>query len=164
MAFRFRLEQEDGPSSRPEHGLLRSRGRGRPCTGLGCLPPREWRSRTGKYLCRSTCRKTPTPQSVLRSSFRTGSHTADTGTSARGSAHTMGPLSPFGPSPEGEDRVFTFKLEWQDGTPADPPTLHTAVPNWAAGDTIPLGRDRALRVVDIGTDPDGEPVLVVEPG
>jgi hypothetical protein len=60
--------------------------------------------------------------------------------------------------------MFTFKFEWQDGTPADPPTLHTAVPNWAAGDTIPLGRDRALRVVDIGTDPDGEPVLVVEPG
>jgi hypothetical protein len=33
---------------------------------------------------------------------------------------------------------FTFRLEHQDGTPADPPTLHTAVPNWSAGDTIPL--------------------------
>jgi hypothetical protein len=38
------------------------------------------------------------------------------------------------------------KLEHEDGTPADPPTLHTAVPNWSAGDTIPLGRDRILRV------------------
>jgi hypothetical protein len=33
---------------------------------------------------------------------------------------------------------FTFRLENEDGTPADPPTLHTAVPNWQAGDTIPL--------------------------
>jgi hypothetical protein len=37
---------------------------------------------------------------------------------------------------------FTFKLEHEDGTPADPPTLHTAVPNWAAGDTILLGPAR----------------------
>jgi hypothetical protein len=35
---------------------------------------------------------------------------------------------------------FYFKLEHKDGTPADPPTLNTAVPNWALGDTIPLGR------------------------
>jgi hypothetical protein len=38
--------------------------------------------------------------------------------------------------------AFTFKLQPKDGTPADPPTLHTAVPNWSPGDTIPLGRDR----------------------
>jgi hypothetical protein len=25
---------------------------------------------------------------------------------------------------------FTFRLELVDGTPADPPTLKTAVPNW----------------------------------
>jgi hypothetical protein len=37
---------------------------------------------------------------------------------------------------------FYFRLELEDGTPADPPTLHTAVPNWAPGDTIPLGADR----------------------
>jgi hypothetical protein len=36
---------------------------------------------------------------------------------------------------------FTFKLEHQDGTPADPPVLHTAVPNWSAGDTIPLSAE-----------------------
>jgi len=38
--------------------------------------------------------------------------------------------------------MFTFKLEQEDGTPADPPTLHTAVPNWQIGDTIPLGADK----------------------
>jgi len=26
--------------------------------------------------------------------------------------------------------AFTFKLEHEDGTPADPPVLHPAVPNW----------------------------------
>jgi hypothetical protein len=28
---------------------------------------------------------------------------------------------------------FTFKLEQEDETPADPLVLHTAVPNWSAG-------------------------------
>jgi hypothetical protein len=28
---------------------------------------------------------------------------------------------------------FAFKLEHKDGTPADPPVLHTAVPTWSAG-------------------------------
>jgi hypothetical protein len=56
------------------------------------------------------------------------------------------------------------RLELEDGTPADPPVLHTAVPNWSAGDTIPLGADRVLRVVEI-RDATGfaeQPVLVVE--
>jgi hypothetical protein len=57
--------------------------------------------------------------------------------------------------------AFTFKLEHEDGTPADPPVLKTAVPNWNAGDTIPLGREM-LRVVDVRSgDPDRNPVLVV---
>jgi hypothetical protein len=36
--------------------------------------------------------------------------------------------------------------------------------NWATGDTIPLGADRMLRVVEIkpGPEPDCDPVLVVE--
>jgi hypothetical protein len=51
-------------------------------------------------------------------------------------------------------------LASEDGTPADPPTLHTAVPNWPPGDTIPLGR-KTLRVVDVRDDSDGA-VLVVE--
>jgi hypothetical protein len=61
--------------------------------------------------------------------------------------------------------AFTFKLEHEDGTPADPPVLHTAVPNWSAGDTIPARRDRALRVVGIrtGGNPDEKPTLVVVP-
>jgi hypothetical protein len=57
--------------------------------------------------------------------------------------------------------AFTFKLEHEDGTPADPPVLHTAVPNWSAGDTIPLGAERALRVVETRLD-DDDPVLVSE--
>jgi hypothetical protein len=58
---------------------------------------------------------------------------------------------------------FTFKLELEDGTPADPPVLHTAVPNWQAGDTIPLGADRMLRVIAIrDDDADQPPALVVE--
>jgi hypothetical protein len=59
---------------------------------------------------------------------------------------------------------FTFTLEHEDGSPAEPPTLRTAVPNWGPGDTIPLGGDRTLRVVEIrpGSEPDADPVLVVE--
>jgi hypothetical protein len=40
---------------------------------------------------------------------------------------------------------FAFKLEREDGTPADPPTLQAAVPNWRAGDLIALGAGRSLR-------------------
>ena len=59
--------------------------------------------------------------------------------------------------------TFTFKLEQANGTPAEPPTLRSAVPNWRVGDTIPLGRDRALRVVGIVVSNDDEPsVLIVE--
>lgn len=44
--------------------------------------------------------------------------------------------------------AFTYKLEHGDGTPADPPILRTAVSAWSPGDTIPLGRDRILRVTE----------------
>jgi hypothetical protein len=58
--------------------------------------------------------------------------------------------------------AFMFKLRLEDGTPADPPTLETAVPNWRSGDTIPLGR-KTLRVVHVrDEDADQAPVLVVE--
>jgi hypothetical protein len=58
--------------------------------------------------------------------------------------------------------AFLFKLETIDGAPAEPPSLATAVPNWRAGDTIPLGR-RILRVVHVRDDgADQPPVLVVE--
>lgn len=58
--------------------------------------------------------------------------------------------------------AFKFKLEHEDGTPAEPPTLHTAVPNWSPGDTIPLGRDRTLRVIETRFANE-DLVLVVEP-
>jgi hypothetical protein len=58
--------------------------------------------------------------------------------------------------------AFLYRLEQEDGTPADPPTLRTAVPNWSEGDTIPLG-GRTLRVVAVrDDDADQPPVLVVE--
>jgi hypothetical protein len=56
---------------------------------------------------------------------------------------------------------FFLKLERADGTPAEPPTLHTAVPNWSPGEKIPLGRGRALRVIAVRPREDGD-VLVVE--
>jgi hypothetical protein len=43
--------------------------------------------------------------------------------------------------------AFTYKLEFEDGTPADPPTFRTAVPTWNAGDMIPFGDGRTLEVV-----------------
>ena len=55
---------------------------------------------------------------------------------------------------------FLFRLETATGEPAEPPTLRSAVPNWSAGDTIPLGA-RTLRVVDVRNE-DEPPVLVVE--
>jgi hypothetical protein len=58
--------------------------------------------------------------------------------------------------------AFLFKLETVDGRPAEPPTFVTAVPNWRAGDTIPLGH-RTLRVVGVrDDDADYPPVLVVK--
>ena len=59
---------------------------------------------------------------------------------------------------------FTFTLEHEDGSPAEPHTFSTAVPNWSPGDTIPLGANRTLRVVEVrdGSEPDDDPVLVVE--
>jgi hypothetical protein len=59
---------------------------------------------------------------------------------------------------------FTYALQREDGTPADPSTLKSAVPNWKAGDSIPLGSGRTLRVVEVrpGLEPDSELILVVE--
>jgi hypothetical protein len=58
---------------------------------------------------------------------------------------------------------FTFKLEHEDGTPADPSTFHTVVPTWQPGDTIPLGAGRALRVIAVrDNDADQPPALIVE--
>jgi hypothetical protein len=56
---------------------------------------------------------------------------------------------------------FLFRLESEDGTPAEPSTLEAAVPNWRTGDVISLGR-RQLRVVRLRDDEAGQRVLVVE--
>jgi len=70
---------------------------------------------------------------------------------------------PFGSRREENRMAFLFRLETTDGGPADPPTLTSAVPNWSPGDTIPLGRNRTLRVVSVrDDDADQPPVLVVE--
>jgi hypothetical protein len=58
--------------------------------------------------------------------------------------------------------AFLFRLETSDAAAADPPTLTSAVPSWRAGDTIPLGRNRTLRVDIRDDDADRPPVLVVE--
>jgi hypothetical protein len=60
--------------------------------------------------------------------------------------------------------AFHYRLEHQDGTPADPPTFTTAVPTWRPGDTIPLGPGKTFRVVQLlpGDDPAANGVLVVE--
>jgi hypothetical protein len=59
--------------------------------------------------------------------------------------------------------MFTYTLEQEDGSPADPPTLRSALPNWKPGDTIPLGPGRTLRVLGIrDRDADQPPILVVE--
>lgn len=63
---------------------------------------------------------------------------------------------------------LTFRLELEDGTRADPPSFRSAPGvSWGPGDTIPLGRDRRLRVIDTrlveGTDGEPVTVLVVEP-
>jgi hypothetical protein len=59
--------------------------------------------------------------------------------------------------------AFLFRLETTDGTPAEPATLTSARPDWQPGHTIPMGRDRMLRVVQIrDDDADQPPVLVVE--
>jgi hypothetical protein len=57
---------------------------------------------------------------------------------------------------------FFFRLETADGSPAEPSTLPSAVPNWSPGDTILL-RDKTLRVVGVrDNDADQAPVPVVE--
>jgi hypothetical protein len=57
--------------------------------------------------------------------------------------------------------AFTFKLEHEDGTPADPPMFTSAVPDWRPGNTVELGR-KTLRVIEVRDDSDGA-VLIVEP-
>lgn len=62
--------------------------------------------------------------------------------------------------------AFTFKLEHPDGTPADPPTLRSAVPVWKPGHTIPRGPGKPpLLVLGVhaNTDHEHDGVLIVTP-
>ncbi len=74
---------------------------------------------------------------------------------------------PFGPSRrrKGEPNGLRIQARARGRHTPDPPTLRTAVPNWGAGDTIPLGRGRSLRVTEVrlARAEGEEPVLVVEP-
>jgi hypothetical protein len=59
--------------------------------------------------------------------------------------------------------TVTFKLEREDGTPAEPASFRTSVYRWSPGDVIPLGASRSLRVLRVrDDDADQPPVLVVE--
>ena len=58
--------------------------------------------------------------------------------------------------------AFLFRLETLDGVPAEPATLNTAVPNWGAGDTIPLGKRTLVVIGKRDDDGDQPPVLIVE--
>jgi hypothetical protein len=71
---------------------------------------------------------------------------------------------PSGPTRRGGVGLagFLFRLETENGAPAEPPTLSSAVPNWGEGDTIHLGK-RTLRVIGKrDDDADQAPVLIVE--
>jgi hypothetical protein len=59
---------------------------------------------------------------------------------------------------------FIYRLELEDGTPADPPTIRRAPGvTWRAGDTIPLSAKRTLQVIRVrDDDADQAPVLVVQ--
>jgi hypothetical protein len=58
--------------------------------------------------------------------------------------------------------MFTYNLRHADGTTADPPAITLAVPNMRVGDTIPLRRGEAFRVVGVVAGDD--PTLIVESG
>ena len=45
--------------------------------------------------------------------------------------------------------MFTYKLQLEDGTPADPPKFTTAVPTWHEGDTVLIRPGCELEIVAI---------------
>lgn len=60
---------------------------------------------------------------------------------------------------------FTFKLEHEDGTPADPPVLHTAVPTWRPWrHDSAWERTRRLCVVETRFEENEESVLSRQAG
>ena len=43
--------------------------------------------------------------------------------------------------------MYRFRLVGSDGEPFEPPDYRSSVLSWRQGDTIPLTRDRTLRVL-----------------
>jgi hypothetical protein len=64
--------------------------------------------------------------------------------------------------------AFTFKLEHPDGTPAEPPTLKSAVPNREIGEFHEAAADRLGLLVDPrdppGSGPRGRWVALISSG
>jgi hypothetical protein len=54
-----------------------------------------------------------------------------------------------------------FKLETEDVTPAEPPAMSSAVPNWRSGDSIYFGH-KTVRAVGIRDDDAAQPPVIVE--
>jgi hypothetical protein len=60
--------------------------------------------------------------------------------------------------------MFHFRLTRLDGSPADPPTFVSAVPNWQAGDVATIRPGLAYQVVRVEqADEHSNLTLVVEP-
>jgi hypothetical protein len=55
---------------------------------------------------------------------------------------------------------FLFRLETEDGKPADPPTLSAAVPNWSVGDSTYFGY-KTMRVVGQRDDEADQPPVLI---
>jgi hypothetical protein len=48
--------------------------------------------------------------------------------------------------------MFTFRMQLLDGTPADPPQLVSAVPNWSVGDPVRVGADVRFTITGVSYD------------
>jgi hypothetical protein len=60
--------------------------------------------------------------------------------------------------------MFTFRMIKPDGSPADPPTFTSAVPNWDVGDEAMVRPDHRFRIVAVAYDEENDiGVWTVEP-
>jgi hypothetical protein len=48
--------------------------------------------------------------------------------------------------------MLTFQMRLVDGTPADPPTFVSAVPNWRIGDPVRIGGDVRYTITGMSYD------------
>ena len=65
------------------------------------------------------------------------------------------PVPASGPGNGG--RMYDFRLQRTDGSPADPPSYRSTVLVWRQGDQIPLNADRTLRVLGLRDDDADQP-------